>query len=166
VRRSTIDILKNFNEHERSIPWEDAPKGELVFGKYQKLDELFVVDFDKFVSWMKKEYGWKAGQCIIHDFNMRTHQGKDHPRGIAVDFHFYDISLFHQVMSCIEWGYRKVFFYPDWENPGIHVSYRYDGEGVLLGFGRYEEEEGEIVQRIYTNTHQPQIVREVLLDVA
>jgi len=166
MRVEIIEILKNFTRDERSIPWGDAPHGELVFGKYQDLDELFVVDFDKFVSWQKKHYGWKAGQCIIHDFNMRTHQGRDHPKGIAVDFHFNGISLFHQVMSCLEWGYRKVFFYPDWERPGIHVSYRYDGEGVLLGFGRYEEEGGEIVQRIYTNTHQPQIVREVLAGVA
>jgi len=158
----TIDRFSNFSINERTIPYEDAPEGVPIFGKAEDLDEYFVTDFDEFVSKQKNTYGSKAGQCIIHDFNMRSHLGKDHPKGIAVDFHFRGITLFHAVMACLEWGYHKIFFYPEWKNPGVHVSWYPELNYVLLGFGYYEKKELKIV----TNTYNPEMVRERLLEVA
>ena len=158
----TIDRFSNFSINERTIPWPDAPKGVPIFGKAEDLVEIFVVDFDEFVSKQKNTYGSKAGQCIIHDFNMRSHLGKDHPKGIAVDFHFRGITLFHTVMACLEWGYHKIFFYPEWNNPGVHVSWYPDLNYVLLGFGYYEKRELKIV----TNTYNPEMVRNRLLEAA
>ena len=158
----TIARFMNFNLNERTIPYDDAPDGVPIFGKVEDLVEDFVVDFDEFVSKQKSTYGSKAGQCIIHDFNMRSHLGKDHPKGIAVDFHFRDISLFHTVMACLEWGYHKIFFYPEWKNPGVHVSWYPDLNYVLLGVGYYEK--GEL--KIVTNTYNPEMVRERLLEAA
>jgi hypothetical protein len=159
----TIDRLVNFSINERSIPWPDAPDGVPIFGKAEDLVEEFVVDFDEFVSKQKSVYGYKAGMCIIHDFNMRSHIGKDHPKGIAADFHFYGINLFHTVMACLEWGFHKIFFYPEWNNPGVHVSWYPDLNYVLLGFGYYDDD-GKL--QIVTNTYNPQMVRNRLLEVA
>ena len=159
----TIDRLVNFSINERTIPWPDAPEGVPIFGKAKDLEEDFVTDFDEFVSKQKSVYGHKAGQCIIHDFNMRSHIGKDHPKGIAVDFHFYGVNLFHTVMACLEWGYHKIFFYPEWNNPGVHVSWYPDLNYVLLGFGHYDDDGG---LKIVTNTYNPQMVRDRLLRVA
>jgi hypothetical protein len=158
----TIDRLNNFSFGERTIPWSDSPKGVPIFGKAEDLDEDFVTDFDEFVSKQKRVYGSKAGQCIIHDFNVRSHYGKDHPAGIAADFNFYGINLYHTVMAAIEWGYHKIFFYPEWNNPGVHVSWYPELNYVLLGFGYYDD--GEL--KIVTNTYNPQMVRERLLEAA
>jgi len=157
-----IERLDNFLITERTIPYEDAPEGVPIFGKAEDLNSDFVFDFDAFVQKQKEVYGWRAGQCIIHDFNMRSHLGKDHPAGIAVDFHFRGIPLFHTVMACLEWGYKKIFFYPEWNNPGVHVSWYPDLEHVLLGFGEYQGGKLEIT----TNTYHPQLVRERLIKVA
>jgi hypothetical protein len=159
----TIDRLVNFSINERTIPWPDAPEGVPIFGKAKDLVEDFVTDFDEFVSKQKRVYGSKAGMCIIHDFNMRSHIGKDHPKGIAADFHFYGINLFHTVMACLEWGFHKIFFYPEWNNPGVHVSWYPDLNYVLLGFGYYDDD-GKL--QIVTNTYNPQMVRNRLLEVA
>ena len=157
-----IELRYNFTIDERTIPYEDAPEGVPIFGKVEDLYEEFIIDFDEFVTKQKRIYGSKAGQCIIHDFNMRSHYGKDHPAGIAVDFHLRGISLFHTVMACLEWGYHKIFFYPEWNNPGVHVSWYPDRNDVLLGVGYYENGELEIM----TNTYNPQMVRERLLKTA
>jgi hypothetical protein len=157
-----IDMMGNFSIGERTIPWPDAPEGVPIFGKAEDLVEDFVTDFDEFVSKQKSVYGSKAGQCIIHDFNMRSHYGKDHPKGIAVDFHFRGINLFHTVMACLEWGYHKIFFYPEWNNPGVHVSWYPDLNYVLFGFGYYDD--GKLT--IVTNTYDPQMVRKRLLEAA
>ena len=158
----TIDRLVNLGIDERTIPYKDAPRGVPIFSNAGDLDGDFVDDFDSFISKQKSVYGAKAGQCIIHDFNMRSHLGKDHPAGIAVDFHFRGISLCHTILACLEWGYHKIFFYPEWNNPGVHVSWYPDLGRVLLGVGYYEYGELEIV----TNTYNPQMVRERLLGAA
>jgi hypothetical protein len=158
----TIDRLGNFSINERTIPYKDAPEGVPIFGRVEDLVEDFIIDFDEFVSKQKSTYGSKDGQCIIHDLNMRSHYGKDHPAGIAVDFHFRGINLFHTVMACLEWGYHKIFFYPEWKNPGVHVSWYPDLNYVLFGYGYYDD--GEL--KIVTNTYNPQMVRERLLEAA
>ena len=170
MRLEIIQTLENFSINESSIPWPKEPNGELIFGNYQALNEDFIVDFDKFVTDTKKYYGQKAARCIIHDFNMRVHYGLDHGLGIAVDFHFYGLNLYHTIMAALEWGYQKVFFYPEWNHPGVHISYVYEGEGILLGFGKYvtvkKNGKTKTEQQMITNTHNPQLVRERLLDVA
>ena len=162
----TIDRLSNFSIGERTIPWPDAPKGVSIFGKAEDLDEDFVFFHDDFVSQMKKDYGSTNGQCIVHDFNMRKHEGEDHPGGIAVDYHFRGIGLHDTVMGAIAFGYRKIFFYPEWKQPGVHCSYIPERRGVLLGYGYYTEEKrnGKTVrvQKIITNTHYPEKVYEKL----
>ena len=163
MKLEIIPTFKNFSEDERTIPYSDAPEGVPIFGKAEDLNSDFVIDFDAFISKQKEFYGWKAGQCVIHDINMRSHYGKDHPAGIAVDFHFHGIPLFHTVMACLEWGYHKIFFYPEWKNPGVHVSWYPNLKGILLGFGNYGED-GEL--KIVANTYNPQTVRERLLEAA
>ena len=162
MTNSQIERLDNFLISEMTIPYKDAPEGVPIFGKAKDLNSDFVSDFDEFVTKQKRVYGIKAGMCIIHDFNMRSHYGKDHPKGIAVDFHFRGIPLFHAVMACLEWGYHKIFFYPEWNNPGVHVSWYPDLNYVLLGVGYYRE--GELI--ITTNTYNPQVVRERLIKTA
>jgi hypothetical protein len=151
-----IAKLRNFNADEKTV------FGDFVFGKMEDLNRDFVFFHDGFVSQMKRDYGSRNGQCIIHDFNMRQHDGEDHPEGIAVDYHFRGIGLYDTVMGAIAFGYRKIFFYPEWKQPGMHCSYVPGRPGVLLGYGYYVEEkrDGKTVriQKIVTNTYYPEKV--------
>ena len=153
--RQLISHLKNFSIDELSV------FKETIFGKMEDLNDNFIFDFDKMLTKTKEKYGAQKGICVIHDFNMRGHTGKDHPLGLAADWHFKGISLFQTVMICIEHGYRKIFFYPYWNIPGVHTSYYPDREGVLLGYGYYEKRENpengkvEFIQKIVTNTWEP-----------
>jgi len=163
MKIEAIGRLNNFSVGEKTI-FED-----LVFGKVEGLNSDFVFFHDAFVSNMKVDYGQREGQCIIHDFNMRTHEGIDHPGGVAVDFHFRGIGLNDTVMAAIAFGYRKIFFYPEWKHRGVHCSYIPDRKGILLGYGYYQKERRNgqtvIVQKIITNTYEPKKVYEKLREV-
>ncbi len=164
MKIADIARLNNFGINEKTT------FGDFVFDKVEGLNSDFIFFHDYFVSSTKEDYGQREGQCIIHDFNMRTHEGIDHPGGIAVDFHFRGIGLNDTVMTAIAFGYRKIFFYPEWKHPGVHCSYIPDRKGILLGYGYYTEEKRNgkivIVQKIITNTYEPKKVYARLREVA
>ena len=81
MHHSLTGDLFNFKETVKTI------SADLIFGKYEELDEDFVLEFDLHISDAKKAYGMDEGRTIIHDFNMKDHDGEDHPGGIAVDYH-------------------------------------------------------------------------------
>ena len=153
MQRSMIKQLFNFSETEKTI------FGDLVFGKCEDLEDDFVFGFDHHISDVKHIYGKDEGMVIVHDFNMRDHIGRDHPGGIAIDYHHVYIDLFDTVMLAVKRGYRKIGWYPEWKRPGVHVSGQiYEGDQILLWYGFYLRENNKWVQKnVYSSNHPKEV---------
>jgi len=154
-----ISELRNFSMNEQST------FGDPIFGKADELDRDGVFFLDRFTTWIKRRYrrregfSLRAGRCIVHDFNMRKHDGQDHPKGIAYDVHFSEISLRLTVFEAIAFGWQKIFFYPEWDPPGVHLAYYPEWTKLLLGYGHYKRSwrNGKVIQEQHyiTNTWKP-----------
>ncbi len=133
--------------------------GESAFDKYQGLDRLLVKKTDLFIDYMMAN---GAGTYKIHDFNTRTHDGKDHPNGLAVDLDFTGIPLGDQVIFALMFNWTKVGFYPSWNNPGLHLSLVLMTP-PLIWYGIQQKEGVKFVQKyVYSSRYPIEVTREII----
>jgi hypothetical protein len=132
--------------------------GEPAFADYEGLNKAFVKKVDLYIGYMINN---GAGTFKIHDFNTRTHDGKDHPGGVAVDIDFTGIPLGDQVFMSLIFGWSKLGFYPEWHSPGLHLSYVVMNP-PLVWKGYYVTVDGKQSQKyMYSSMVPVDVTREV-----
>lgn len=141
----------DFLELKYLSPEMDTIYGGRAFEKMAGLSTAFVKKVDYFIGYMLEN---GAGRFKVHDFNTKTHDGKDHPNGIAVDIDFTGIPLGNQVVMALLFGWKKIGFYPEWNNPGLHLSNYYNPD-PLVWYGFYVEENGVRVQKCAYSSKLP-----------
>ena len=110
--------LKNFSIDEKDI------FGRVITAKIENIQKPLMMKIDKTVTFAKIEYGDWA-KFIVHDINQGKHSKNSfHKVGMAIDGHFYGLSLFDQVMLGLKEGFHGIGSYPDWEHSGIHFDIR------------------------------------------
>lgn len=135
--------------------------GEPAFVKYEGIDKKLAVILDDFIIHLLDS---GARSFRIHDFNTRTHDGKDHPAGRAVDISFTGIALGRQVVAALMWGWPKIGFYPEWNNPGLHLSIT-ERKSPLVWYGFYTQVNGQRVQRYAYSSSNPRDVMRTIFDL-
>lgn len=98
--------------------------GENAFQHIGSLNAEHITKVDQFINSVILHFSpsdWK-----IHDFNVHTHDGMDHPNGVAVDLSFSggQCKLGKLALHAVILGWKLVGFYPEWNRPGLHLSSR------------------------------------------
>lgn len=125
MTREDIDTLKNFSWDERDV------FGRRIFEKHEEIKLWFMQAFDWFVSTVKDVYGQRDGRFIVHDINQGEHSKFSyHYEGKAIDGHFDGLTLPQMgLLSLAKW-WQGIGLYPDWNQPGIHIDHRTEGNGL------------------------------------
>lgn len=100
------DVFQYLKHFKRDEAWGDP----------DRMDQYLLYTLEDLRGYINKPIHIHCG------FEVR--QGGWHPKGLAVDLHIGEMSLWSQFLSALRFPFRGIGVYPIWNSPGLHLDMR------------------------------------------